>query len=63
MRDGNQNWQVMQHPRTKLWFVVGIDGSHVIPVSDGYKTKKEAAARLQIQRQADAAMIAELNQL
>ena len=53
-------YKTAKHPNTGKWHVVGKAGRHWMPVSDGFKSAKEATARMKRQYAADRAAIREL---
>lgn len=38
----NEAYKVAQNPSDKLWYALGSVGKYWMPVSSGYKSKKEA---------------------
>ena len=54
-------YKVAKHPKEKKWYVVGHTGGGIyIPVSHGYKTKREAQKHIKHQILADRAAKKEL---
>lgn len=49
----NEVYKVAQNPDDKLWYVLGSVGKHWMPVSDGFKSKKEAEKYAKIQPKVD----------
>ena len=41
-KDINEAYKVAQNPSDKLWYALGSVGKYWMPVSSGYKSKKEA---------------------
>lgn len=57
-----KDYRVDQNPNDKLWYVIGhLKGKYWMPVSDGFRTRGEAATRITRQKQADRAMKQELH--
>ena len=48
-------YQLARNPHDRLWYVIGFcGGRYWMTVSVGYRTRKEAADRLRLNRLADA---------
>jgi hypothetical protein len=51
--------QVAQNPNDKLWYCIGhTGGKHWMPLSDGFKTQREADKWNKLQAKADKAHLA-----
>jgi hypothetical protein len=51
----NEAYKVAQNPSDKLWYALGSVGKYWMPVSSGYKSKKEAEKFAEKQPKADKA--------
>lgn len=52
---GEETYKVKKSPEDGLWYALGYTGKHWMPVSSGYKSKKEAEAFAKKQPKADKA--------
>ena len=48
-----KDYDVVQRPKNKKWYVVGYTGYGFIPISNGMKSKREAEKYASIQKKVD----------